>query len=74
MDPDRFDTGAFGGRPPRGRGNAAMPARVLDFPGGAALEVTMKSERLIRVGGRKLWYDAAARGRRFCCSPGWGCR
>ena len=54
VDPDRFDTGAFGGRPPRGRGNAAMPARVLNFPGSAALEVTMKSERLIRVGGRKL--------------------
>ena len=54
MDPDRFDTGAFGGRPPRGRGNAAMPARVLNFPGGGALEVTVKSERLIRVGGRKL--------------------
>ena len=31
-----------------------MPARVLNFPGGAALEVTVKSERLIRVGGRKL--------------------
>ena len=54
MDPDRFDTGAFGGRPPRGRGNAAMPARVLNFPGGGALEVTVKSERLIEVGGRKL--------------------
>ena len=54
MDPDRFDTGAFGGRPPRGRGNAAMPARVLNFPGGGALEVTVKSERLIRVDGRQL--------------------
>ena len=54
MDPHRFDTWAFGGRPPRGRGNAAKPARVLDFPGGAALEVTVKSERLIRVDGRQL--------------------
>jgi poly(3-hydroxyoctanoate) depolymerase len=54
VDPDRFDTGAFGGRPPRGRGNGAMPARVLNFPGGAALEVTAKSERLVQVGGRTL--------------------
>jgi poly(3-hydroxyoctanoate) depolymerase len=54
VDPDRFDTGAFGGRPPRGRGNGAMSARVLNFPGGAALEVTAKSEGLVRVGGRKL--------------------
>jgi poly(3-hydroxyoctanoate) depolymerase len=54
VDPDRFDTGAFGGRAPRGRGNAAMPARVLNFPGGGALEVTVKSERLIGVDGRKL--------------------
>ena len=54
MDPDRFDPGAFGGRPPRGRDNAAKPARVLNFPGGAALEGTVTSERLIRVGGRDL--------------------
>ena len=62
MDPDRFDTGAFGGRPPRGRGNAAMPARVLNFPGGAALEVTVKSERLIQVGGRDLWVRRSGTG------------
>ena len=62
MDPDRFDTGAFGGRPPRGRGNAAMPARVLNFPGGGALEVTVKSERLIEVGGRKLWVRRSGTG------------
>ena len=31
-----------------------MPARVLNFPGGGALEVTVKSERLIRVDGRQL--------------------
>ena len=54
MDADRFDTSAFGRRPTRGRGNGAMPARVLNFPGGAALEVTAKSERLVQVGGRKL--------------------
>jgi hypothetical protein len=54
VDQDRFDTGAFGGRPPRGRGNGAMSARVLNFPGSAALEVTTKSEGLVRVGGRKL--------------------
>ena len=62
MNPDRFDTGAFGGRPPRGRGYAAMPARVLNFPGGAALEVTRKSERLIRVGGRDLWVRRSGTG------------
>jgi pimeloyl-ACP methyl ester carboxylesterase len=54
VDADRFDTSAFGRRPTRGRGNGAMPARVLNFPGGAALEVTAKSERLVQVGGRKL--------------------
>jgi poly(3-hydroxyoctanoate) depolymerase len=54
VDADRFDTEAFGGCPTRGRGNGAMPARVLNFPGGAALEVTGKSERLVQVGGRKL--------------------
>ena len=54
MDPDRFDTGGFGGRPTRGRADGAMPARVLNFPGGAALEVTTKSERLVRVEGRRL--------------------
>ncbi len=54
VDPDRFDTGGFGGRPPRGHCDAAMPARVLNFPGGGALEVTLKSERLIRVDGRQL--------------------
>src|SRR6478609_47081 len=62
VNPDRFDTGAFGGRPPRGRGYAAMPARVLNFPGGAALEVTTKSERLIRVGGRDLWVRRSGTG------------
>ena len=31
VKPDRFDTGAFGGRPLRGRGDAAMPARVLNL-------------------------------------------
>ena len=36
VDPDRFDTGGFGGRPTRGRADGAMPARVLNFPGGAA--------------------------------------
>jgi pimeloyl-ACP methyl ester carboxylesterase len=54
VDPDRFDTGAFGGRPARGRGDGAMPARVLTFPGGAALEAPPKSELRVRVGGRRL--------------------
>ena len=62
MDPDRFDTGAFGSRAPRGRGNAAKPARMLYFPGGAAVEVTMRSERLIAVGGRKLWVRRSGTG------------
>ena len=62
MDPDRFDTGAFGGRPPRGRGDAAMPARALNFPGGGALEVRVKSEQLIEVGGRKLWVRRSGAG------------
>ena len=62
MDPDRFDTGVFAGRPPRGRGNAAMPARVLNFPGGGALEVRVKSEQLIEVGGRKLWVRRSGAG------------
>jgi pimeloyl-ACP methyl ester carboxylesterase len=53
VDADRCDTGAFGG-PTRGRGNGAIGARVLNFPGGGALEVTAKSERLVQVGGRKL--------------------
>jgi poly(3-hydroxyoctanoate) depolymerase len=54
VDADRFDTSAFGRHPTRGRDNGAMPARVLNFPGNAALEVTAKSERLVQVGGRKL--------------------
>ena len=62
MDPDRFDAGAFGGRSPRGGGNAAMPARMLNPPGGAALEVTVTSERLIRVGGRDLWVRRSGTG------------
>ena len=62
MDPDRFDTGAFGGRPPRGRGDAAMRARVLNFPGGGALEVTVKSERLIGVDGRQLFVRRSGTG------------
>ena len=57
VDLDRFDSGAFGGRPPRGRDHGAKPARVLNFPGGAALEGTVKSERLFRVQG-----DAGALG------------
>ena len=62
VDPDRFDTRVFGGRPPRGRGDAAMPARVLNFPGGGALEVTVKSEQLIGVGGRQLWVRRSGAG------------
>ena len=62
MDPDRFDTGAFAGRPPHARGNAAMPARALNFPGGGALEVRVKSEQLIEVGGRKLWVRRSGAG------------
>ena len=62
MDPDRFDMGAFGGRSSGGGGNATMPARVLNLPGGAALEVTVKSERLIRVGGRDLWVRRSGTG------------
>jgi poly(3-hydroxyoctanoate) depolymerase len=53
VDADRCDTGAFGG-PTRGRGTGVIGARVLNFPGGGALEVTAKSERLVQVGGRKL--------------------
>ena len=62
VDPDRFDTGVFGGRPLRGRGDAAMRARVLNFPGGGALEVTVKSERLIGVDGRQLFVRRSGTG------------
>ena len=62
VDPDRFDPGAFGGRPLRRRSNAAKPARALAFPGGGALEVTVKSERLIQVDGRKLFVRCSGTG------------
>jgi len=54
VDADRFDTGAFSGHPRRRHDKGATPATVLDFPRGSALAVGRKSERFLRVGGRKL--------------------